>query len=459
MKSLRLCSFLLFAFLSSVGATTYNSDGSQADVQAKINLAADGDTVTLPSGSFTWTTTVTNTKSLTISGAGIDVTTVTANISGGRALTNECSGGKFVTIFGITFNTVSLSSGILGVGTANCGGNPIISFRVHDCKFNCSPSNGLSAAGNNGFSAAATYGVIDHCTFTQTLSTGGGMILVQRDNTFSVVNTYHTPQSLGDQNAVYIEDCTFNNPSTADSVIDCYAGMKYVARHNTVYNNTIGNHGYDSANRSARSFEIYQNTFLTSGTNGRLGIHIRGGTGVVWSNTFDSGYSGFMAIDLCASDPTTMAGGSRPQADAPSALWGSPRAGPGLVGPPPINLPTGSNPDDGNSVTSGNSKGYPCLDQPGRGSFPTGNPGNWPKVTTGYASNFEALDPIYQWGNNFKGNTSPTCGTNLPNTVYYVQPNRDYYDNVQKPNYTPLQYPHPLTQLAAPTNLRVVAGP
>ena len=59
-----LCCFEL------ASGTTYNSNGSSADVQVKINLAANGDTVTLPSGSFTWTSGVTCSKGLTISGAG-----------------------------------------------------------------------------------------------------------------------------------------------------------------------------------------------------------------------------------------------------------------------------------------------------------------------------------------------------------------------------------------------------
>ena len=55
-----LCGLPFTAF-----ASTFNSDGSQADVQSKINSAVDGDTVTIPSGLFTWT------GGVTISGKGI----------------------------------------------------------------------------------------------------------------------------------------------------------------------------------------------------------------------------------------------------------------------------------------------------------------------------------------------------------------------------------------------------
>jgi hypothetical protein len=49
---------------------TFSSDGSASDVQAKINGASNGDTVTIPVGSFTWATQVTITKGIRLQGAG-----------------------------------------------------------------------------------------------------------------------------------------------------------------------------------------------------------------------------------------------------------------------------------------------------------------------------------------------------------------------------------------------------
>jgi hypothetical protein len=50
--------YFVIAFLSivtSAFSATLNSNGSQSDVQVKWNSAADGDTVTIPAGTFTWT--------------------------------------------------------------------------------------------------------------------------------------------------------------------------------------------------------------------------------------------------------------------------------------------------------------------------------------------------------------------------------------------------------------------
>ncbi len=49
-------------------ATVYDSDGSEASVQACIRSAADGDIVTLPAGTFSWTSPLIITKGITLQG-------------------------------------------------------------------------------------------------------------------------------------------------------------------------------------------------------------------------------------------------------------------------------------------------------------------------------------------------------------------------------------------------------
>jgi len=50
--------------------TVYNSDGSAANVQALHNAVLNGDTITLPVGSFTWPTPVTISKAIKLQGTG-----------------------------------------------------------------------------------------------------------------------------------------------------------------------------------------------------------------------------------------------------------------------------------------------------------------------------------------------------------------------------------------------------
>src|SRR6267378_632197 len=50
------------------GATVYHSDGSTANVQALVNAARDGDTITLPVGTFSWKQHLNITKGITLQG-------------------------------------------------------------------------------------------------------------------------------------------------------------------------------------------------------------------------------------------------------------------------------------------------------------------------------------------------------------------------------------------------------
>ena len=106
-------------------AATYSSNGSASDVQSKINSASTGDTVTIPAGTFTWSTTVTvpSTKGITLQGAGETQTTIIRGVSGPlQTLQVSCgSTTRGVRITGIKWvdkhasETVKGASGHIGI--------------------------------------------------------------------------------------------------------------------------------------------------------------------------------------------------------------------------------------------------------------------------------------------------------------------------------------------------------
>src|SRR2546429_2311157 len=72
-RTIRITIFILiFGGLSvpNCRARLYHSDGSAASVQALLKGALNGDTITLPAGTFTWATGVTISKAVKIQGAG-----------------------------------------------------------------------------------------------------------------------------------------------------------------------------------------------------------------------------------------------------------------------------------------------------------------------------------------------------------------------------------------------------
>jgi hypothetical protein len=193
------------------------------------------------------------------------------------------------------------------------------------------------------------------------------------------------------------------------TVIDSTGGGRYVARNNAFDNAAAGGHGADSSqrNRSLRSYEFYNNTFTYPGTDGFTAIYVRGGTGVVFNNTFSGFTSGFRAANY--------------RTDQSFPPWGR---------------CNGTSPYDGNS---GSPAGYPCIDQVGRGDgdLLSGDP------PSPAASPNQALEPVYVWGNVMNGSV-------VSSQHAHVQLGRDVLVDTPKPGYQPFTYPHPLVTGAPP---------
>src|ERR1041384_7840037 len=85
------------------GATTYQSDGSVASVQGLQNAVLNGDTITLPAGTFTWSTTLTINKAITLQGAGIGATIIKDNASNVKLIDCSLVASRLTRITGIEF--------------------------------------------------------------------------------------------------------------------------------------------------------------------------------------------------------------------------------------------------------------------------------------------------------------------------------------------------------------------
>jgi len=231
---------------------------------------------------------------------------------------------------------------------------------------------------------------------------------------------------LGDTNTVVIEDTGFHFTTESDGATDAYPGTKFVVRHCAITNTSVGLHGKDSSVRSTRLWEFYENDFYYDGSSPPAFLmHIRGGTGVIWSNrTHSAVYDVLAHLSQLRAEVA--------YGDAPGQSY------------------------DGNFhltyPSSNYATGYPLLDQIGWGSF-TNAPGgsypwnqNDPNCTSGCTTNtFQRKQPIYQWGNNLNGTLNPLLAVGNPaDGTNYIKPNREYFDNTVHPTYTALTYPHPL---------------
>ncbi len=242
---------------------------SRADIQAAINSASDGDIVVVPAGISTWTSRVTISAQITLQGAGQRKTVITKT-GGDYAL--YANGVDNLRITGFTIRGGNYSSN--GI---NLAGNPK-GFRIDNNKFTQCTGSAVQIRGY-------AKGVIDHNNFIDNQKYD---VVIYGDNDAG----WQRPINLGTDEAVYVEDNYFehtNTPSNAHSIASNH-GSRYVFRYNTINDNgslntvPIDAHGNCYYGRGSVSYEIYNNTINSEHSYNGMGI--RGGTGVIFGNTY-----------------------------------------------------------------------------------------------------------------------------------------------------------------------------
>ncbi len=397
---------------------------SRANVGTAVAAASDGDTVQLPAGTCSWTSTLSVTKAITVAGAGIDQTILVDDVvldvgGNGAVLDFDTVAGKNWRLTGITIRYGSRTDKANNGSLTVHGGSK--AWRIDHLKMDDVYAYAqLKISGD-------TWGLIDHSTFYTTRFVNGVSIV---HNTWGGVgangdNSWATAANLGSVQAVYVEDSTFTNAghTLALGMVEAAGGGRYVARYNTFTDSSIQNHGTETSGRfrSGRYIEAYNNVFTFSANDGNWALDLRGGTGVVFNNTI----TGLQNVVYAHNDRDNVS----------YAPWGK---------------------CDGTSSYDQNTSsqtGYACIDQVGRGvggllanDSPT--PAVWPN---------QASEPFYVWGNaitNPGGRTPATI--NAPDR--HVQVGRDIIDNgtTAKPGYTPFTYPHPLAGvLGAPSSFNL----
>jgi len=309
----------LYVFSARVdAATTINARSpSFADVATAVTTAQDGDTVSVPAGSATWTTALTISKGITLQGAtrittntsahpptyGISPdsasTVITTNVT---VITAHVPSGKIFRVSGFTFR----QNGTPGSGqtiTINGSGTTyadVSRIRTDNCYF-ASLRNTC-----NIFVTGWAYGVVDHCIF-DVIGNGGASVRVFHDSWNRSQHgwgSWADDPYWGSDRFIFIEDCVMNNLTSAveRGSIDSKQGGRYVARHNWFHGCNLNPHGTEEsggvAERGVKQTEVYQNYFSPSTSNPHPGSgQQRGGTILLHDNQY-VGYGGATALTL-----------------------------------------------------------------------------------------------------------------------------------------------------------------
>ncbi len=418
-KPLSCCLILIFGCFSahafSVSGNLYQTDGSASDTQAAINAAPNGATVQIPNGTYNWSSQVTiANKAITLQGQSINGVVINNNstVDGVLTIMEATSGSVVLSSINMADAGVTGSNGTLHHVTVNHtqGGQPVL---VHDCYFATGGSVLVYA-----MLWATNGGVIWNCTFDSKMNYAGGIQFKYGDNSsWTQPSTMGMADVTGTANT-YVEDCVFKT---------CYLGCtdfdddsRTVIRHCQMQDSANYSHGQDTSPDGNRHWELYNNkyTFTASGSGYPLNLQdwftIRGGTGVIFNNTFDS-------IQYKQSD---------------------------------IQFNVYSINRISNAIPCQTS--YPAARQVGQTWLGVGKNGAYAYGNAPYdnaAGPGYGVDPVYIWGNGGVGASDPgfvglnqyspdDCG-NGQAIGNYVQANRDYVLG-PKPGYTPYTYPHPL---------------
>ena len=279
---------LLTAFVaSSVDAATVNAAScSRADVAAAISTASYGDTVVVPAGSCTWSSSLTITKGITLQGAGAGATTIRSAAGSNSYLlvynpdSNSISSDRAFKLTGFTFDMNNASGGVHVM--SNSPNMAMTKLQIYSNVFTNTGGNGTSTdlaciqIGEPG----QIYGVIYSNAFTNCKTT--------TENYGGYENSWNNfTFTFGGADNLYYEDNTFSGNSAF-----FYGGHggRYVARFNTIsfnsstYEVVWDVHGNQPGGVYATmGCEIYRNAITSN--HGTAILDHRGGKCMVWDNT------------------------------------------------------------------------------------------------------------------------------------------------------------------------------
>jgi len=254
---------------------------SLTKVNKAISAAKAGDTVTLAAGSATWDGYITVTKGISIIGAGIGKTIITAGSDHVFKFTPDAetrTNQNEFRISGFTFN--GAPSSVIELAESNSEKIPLRNIRIDHNRWENTLGSPIYVDGN-------FWGVIDNNEFV-----GSNFFMILGNQQTSWEQFY--PATYGTADNLYFEDNTFSSPAgQLNFAIESGQGGRWAFRHNTVNtpvmeNPMLDQHGFQSYSTGVYGLmlcEIYENVFLGYTTGVARWDYQRGGKLLMYNNT------------------------------------------------------------------------------------------------------------------------------------------------------------------------------
>ena len=484
-------------------ATVYHSDGSAASVQALHKAALKGDTITLPAGTFTWTSGVTISKAIKIQGAG------SGRIIGqSRSNVAVGTGSKtFTTQAGLNIsagNTLRIESMPLSNGSVDGRGTfmtgTVTSYSGTSLAMNITASGG---SGTHDFWKIETPSVtiISHGTDSNTLFTLNespngnielsGIKIAQLSSPSNSNTTGIKMNATTNGKLILIHDCWFAEPSNNFDAFECQTNQ-----------GVIWNCSFDASPFALVSHALTikfsdsdswtrASTMGAEDTTGTSNLYVEDCDTHAFLNAFDNDDNGRLVVRHSTFD---NAGFGTHGADTSNYgqrhfeiydsefvfnstngdvlnlnWWAFVRGGTFLVtdcimpliqsqdyGTKPsfklivMNLQRNAGPNPCWGAGTANGARYHCPRQVGYG-YVTGNGHDGLGRTNDSVTYVGDSEPIYIWnitgpapGIGISDYGSNEC-SNPDHSSNYIRSGRDYFIGTPKPGYAKYTYPHPLT--------------
>lgn len=255
--------------------TTYTTDGTYYQILSAIAAAGAGDTVLIPAGTYTWGeggVRLSVKAGVILAGAGQGATVINMHSTATTGFTSTLlSVGSGCVIRDMSFigstTTPLQRASLFATGTST-------GWRITNITF-------TQQSGQSGYFLFGQYtpnGLVDNCTITG--GTGNTELIFTRGRS----NSWTTPDSIGGEDNIFIEDCTFNG---GGYVNDANSNARHVVRNCTINGAIkVDGHGFASNGGPPRGFrhmEVYRNTWSVA-YDFWTAIEIRGGSGMVFGN-------------------------------------------------------------------------------------------------------------------------------------------------------------------------------